>query len=153
MTQNFIPITKPYLSEQDTSCFIEPMQSGWVSQGAMVESFEQSLCKYTGAKHAIAVSSGTTALHFSLLAEGVEAGDEIIVPSYSFIATANVVKYCHAKPIFADISQGTPNICLKDIEKKLTSKTKGIIAVDQIGYPLDIEALKKFCGNYSGQKS
>lgn len=114
-------------------------------QGKKVKEFENKFAEYTGAKYAIAVSSGTAALHLSLLAAGIKSGDEVICPSLSFVATANSIFLSGAKPVFADINKNDINISLEDAAKRITPKTKAIMIVHQIGYPADIFGFKKLC--------
>ena len=105
-----IPVARPWLDEREAEAAKRPIMSGWVTQGPEVAAFENEFAEYVGAKHACAVSSCTTALHLALLAVGVKPGDEVVTVSHSFIATANSVVYCGAKPVFVDIQPDTFNI-------------------------------------------
>ncbi len=136
-----IPLTKPYFTNEEGAEVTKVLESGWVMQGEKVELLEKKISSYVGTKFAVAVSSGTAALHLSLLSLGIKEGDEVIVPSFSFIASANSVLYIGATPIFADIDPKTYNIDPKDIERKITKKTKAIMAVHQVGLPADIEGV------------
>lgn len=136
-----IPISRPWLGEEEKAAAIRPLASGWVTQGPEVAAFEREFCAYTGAPHACAVSSGTTALHLALLAAGVQAGDEVITVSHSFIATANVIRYCGAIPVFVDIDPATFNIDPTEIEAALSERTRAILCVHQIGMPCDIRSI------------
>lgn len=136
-----IPLTKPYFDKKEEKAVINVLRSGWVTQGPKVEEFENSISKYTGAKYTTVVSSATAGLFLSLYSLRVGPGDEVIVPSFSFIACANVIVHLGAKPIFVDIDPKTYNLSPVLVEKKITKKTKAIIAVDQIGLPCDIEAI------------
>ncbi len=98
-----IPVARPFLDEREAEAAKRPIMSGWVTQGPEVAAFEKEFADYVGAKHACAVSSCTTALHLALLAVGVKPGDEVVTVSHSFVATANSVRYCGAKPVFVDI--------------------------------------------------
>lgn len=136
-----IPITKPFLGEEETKAASEAILSGWVSQGPMVKAFENDFASYVGSKHAVAVSSCTTGLHLALICAGVGEGDEVICPSFSFIATANAVKYCGANPVFVDIDPKTYNIDPQKVSAAVNKKTKAILAVHQIGLPADLPKL------------
>ena len=105
-----IPITKPLFDQEDYQAVIKPLKTGWLVQGPNVKKFEEMFAEFCGVKYAVATSSCTTALHLSLLALGIKPGDEVIVPSFTYIATANAVEYCGARPIFCDIDLGTFNI-------------------------------------------
>ncbi|TBR14790.1 UDP-4-amino-4,6-dideoxy-N-acetyl-beta-L-altrosamine transaminase [bacterium] len=119
------------------------LMSDWLTQGPKVKEFEDALCKYTGARYAVAVSNGTAALHLACLAAGLKAGDEAITSPITFVASANCILYCRAKPIFADIREETVNIDPKEIQKKLTKKTKVLIPVHFAGYPYDMEEINR----------
>lgn len=138
-----IPIAKPFLTEAEAQSAYETILSGWVMQGPKVAEFEEKFKQYTGAHYAVAVSNGTTALHLAVIAAGVREGDEVICPSYSFIATANCIKYVDAVPVFADIDPGTFNINPAKLGELITEKTKAIIIAHQFGLPCDIDALNK----------
>ena len=136
-----IPVARPWLDEREAEAAKRPIMSGWVTQGPEVAAFENEFADYVGAKHACAVSSCTTALHLALLAVGVKPGDEVITVSHSFIATANSVVYCGAKPVFVDIQPETFNIDPGRIEKVITAKTRAILCVHQMGMPCDLTAI------------
>lgn len=138
-----IPITKPLFDKNEERAVVEVVRSGWVIQGPKVAEFEQLIADYIGTKYAVATSSATTALFLSLYIHGVGRGDEIIVPSFSFIATANVIVHVGAKPIFVDIDPRTYNLDPEKVEKAITKRTKGIIAVDQVGLPCDLDEIRK----------
>lgn len=140
-----IPISKPYISVEEEEACREVLRSGWIMQGPKVAAFEKAIAEYVGTPYAIAVSSGTAALHLSLLVLGIGNGDEVLVPSFSFIASANCILYVGAKPIFVDIDSKTYNIDPRDLEKKITGKTKAVITVHQIGLPAEMDAIKKIC--------
>ena len=122
---------------------VEVLRSGWVTQGPQVEHFEQAVARFVGAKYAVAVSSCTTALHLALIVASVKPGDEVICPSFSFIATANVIRYCGATPVFVDIDRETYNLNPSLLERLITPRTKAILAVHQVGLPADMERILK----------
>ncbi len=142
-----IPITKPSFTSAEEERLLKVLRSGWVTQGPEVELFEEAVAKFVGSKHAVAVSSCTTALHLALLAASVESGDEVICPSYSFIATANVIRYCNAKPVFIDIEKKTYNLNPELLEKTITPRTKAIIAVHQVGLAADMDSILKIANS------
>lgn len=143
-----IPITKPYFTEAEERAVAEVLRSGWTAQGPKVAEFERRVADYVGAEHAVATTSCTTALHLSLLALGIGPGDKVIIPSFTFIATANAVMYCGAKPVFVDIDPATYNIDPERIEAAITSETKAIIAVDQVGLAADLDAIFAIANKY-----
>lgn len=138
-----IPLSRPYFTKEEQENVIDVINSGWVMQGEKVDLLEKELSKYIGIKYAILVSSGTAALHLALISLGIGREDEVIVPSFSFVATANSVLYVGAKPVFCDIDPDTYNIDPVEIEKKITSKTKAIIVVHQVGLPADMDKILK----------
>ena len=139
-----IPIAKPYLTKDEADYAHETILSGWVTQGPIVLEFEEKFAQYTSANYAVAVSNCTTALHLSLLVGGVKPGDEVIVPSMSYIATANCVVHAGAIPVFAEVGNDF-NLDINDVKTKITKKTKAIILVHQIGMPADIESFSALC--------
>jgi perosamine synthetase len=144
-----IPIAKPYLTADEAQAAYDTILTGWITQGPRVAEFEEKFASYTGAKYAVAVSNCTTALHLAMIVAGVQAGDEVICPSMSYVATANCIKYVGAKPVFAEIIPDTYNLDPVDTEKKITSKTKAILLVHQIGMPADIDAFHKLADKYN----
>ena len=144
-----IPITKPYFDEKEPEAAKKAVESGWIIQGPKTKEFEDKIAEYVHAKHAIAVSSCTTALHLSLIAAGIKAGDEVICPSFTFIATPNSIEYTGAKPVFVDIDEETYNINPELIEEKITEKTKAILPVDQVGLSCDHDKMQKIAKKHS----
>ena len=138
-----IPITKPYLGEEEKRLVAQVIDSGWVSQGPKVAEFEEIFARYVGARYAVATTSCTTALHAALSVSGVCPGDEIILPSLSFIATANSALYCGLKPVFVDVDLNTCNMDAIKIEKAITEKTKAVMPVHQMGLPADLDSIKE----------
>jgi perosamine synthetase len=147
--ENFIPVAKPWLDEQEAEAARRAILSGWVTQGPEVAAFERELAAYLGARHACAVSNCTTALHLALLALGVQADDEVVTVSHSFIATANSIRYCGARPVFVDIQSDTFNIDPSLIEDVITERTRAILCVHQMGMPCDMEAILKIAYHHS----
>jgi len=146
--QKRIEIAKPYFDEKEQNAVAEVIKSGWVSQGPKVKEFEEVFARYVGARHAIAVTSCTTALHLSLVALRIGGGDEVIVPSLSFIATANSVVHSGAKPVFVDVNPYTCNMDAEKIEKLITDKTVAIMPVHQMGLPADLGAIGEIAVKY-----
>ena len=144
-----IPIAKPYLTKDEAQAAYDTILSGWITQGPRVAEFEEKFANYTGAKYAVAVSNCTTGLHLAMIVAGIKSGDEVICPSMSYIATANCIKYVGATPVFAEVSSHTYNLDIVDTEKKITSKTKAILLVHQIGMPADIDAFQTLCRKYN----
>ena len=144
-----IPIAKPYLTEHDAQAAYDAIMSGWITQGPRVQEFEEKFAAYTGAKHAVAVSNCTTGLHLAMIVAGIQAGDEVICPSMSYIATANSIMYMGATPVFAEVHPETYNLDVADAERRITPKTKAILLVHQIGMPADIDAFSALCQKYN----
>ncbi len=139
----FIPVYKPWLTSRERDNVIACFESTWISsKGPFVEQFETEFAAYVGARHAIAVANGTVAMHLALLACGVGPGDEVIVPTLTFVASANPIVYCGATPVFVDSEPLTWQIDPLDVERKLTTRTKAIIAVHLYGHPSDVESLQ-----------
>jgi perosamine synthetase len=135
-----IPITKPFFTGSEAAAVAAVVDSGWVSQGPKVREFEQAFAERVGAADAVAVTSGTTALHLALYVSGIGPGDEVIVPSLSFIATANSVWQCGATPVFADVDPDTCNLDPEAAERAITPRTRAIMPVHQVGLPADMDA-------------
>jgi len=144
-----IPVAKPVLDEQEVEAVRRVILSGWVTQGPEVAAFEEEFADFVGARHACAVSNCTTALHLALKAVGVEAGDEVITVSHTFIATANAIRYCGAVPVFVDIEKDGYNIDPDLIEAAITPRTKAIICVHQLGMPCDLHRVVAIAARHS----
>lgn len=136
-----IPIIRPVMDERELEAAGRPILSGWVTQGPEVAAFEGEFAAAVGAAHACAVSSCTTALHLALLAAGVRPGDEVITASHSFIATANSIRYCGARPMFVDIEPETFNMDPALVAPAITERTRAILCVHQMGMPCDLKAI------------
>jgi dTDP-4-amino-4,6-dideoxygalactose transaminase len=142
-----IPVMKPWLGDEEAQAAADAVRSGWVAQGPRVAEFERRFAERVGAGHAVAVSSCTTALHLSLHLLGVGPGDEVVVPSFSFIATANCAVYVGATPVFADVEPGGGNLTVRTVERVLTPRTRAVIVVDQGGMPADVDPLRRLCAD------
>lgn len=134
-----IPITKPCLGPEEAEAAAAVIAGGWVAQGPCVARFERAVADYCGTAEAVAVSSGTAALHLSLLVLGVGLGDEVICPSMSFIATANAIRHAGAVAVFADVDRRTVNLDPAAVEAAITPRTKAILVVHQIGLPAELD--------------
>ncbi len=140
-----IPVMRPWLGNEEAEAAAEAVASGWVAQGPRVREFEDAFAAAIGTPHAVAVSSCTAALHLALIAAGIGPGDEVIVPSLSFIATANAVRYVGTQPVFADVDLATQNLSPQTVEPHLTGRTRAVILVDQAGVPADLDAIRALC--------
>jgi len=140
-----IPYGRQLIDEDDIKAVVEVLRSDWLTTGPKVQEFEQVLAEYVGAKYAVSVSSGTAALHAAMFAIGIGPGDEVIVPSMTFAATANCVVYQGGTPVFADVDPDSLLIDPAQVEAKITPRTKAIIAVDYAGQPCDYDALSEIC--------
>jgi perosamine synthetase len=144
-----IPVARPTLGEEEAAAARRAILSGWVVQGPEVEAFEQEFAALAGAPHAVACSSGTTALHLALLALNLQPGDEVITVSSSFIATANAVRYVGATPVFVDVELETGNMDPELIEAAITERTRAILTVHQLGMPCDLGRILAIAGKYN----
>ena len=136
-----IPISKPYFGDEERAAIVEPLETGWVVQGPKVAEFERLFGAYTGALNSVATSSCTTALHLSLVALGIRAGDEVILPSFTWVATANAIEMVGARPVFVDIDLDTFNIDPDRVEAAITDRTRAIIPVSLFGVSATIDPI------------
>ena len=141
-----LPLFDLRLEEQDFQAVAETLRSGWLTMGPRTAAFEEAFAAQLGARHAVAVSSCTAALHLAYLAAGVGPGDEVIVPSFTFAATANAVLYCGATPIFAEIdSRANPSLDPEDVARRITPRTKAVCVVHFAGYAAAADRLRELC--------
>ncbi len=140
-----INVMQPWLGEEEVAAVSEVLRSGWVAQGPRVAAFEEAFAESQQASHAVALSNCTTALHLALVVAGIGPGDEVVVPSFSFVATANAPTYVGATPVFADVDEMTGNLTPDTIATVVTSRTRAVIAVDQGGVPLDLRSIRAWC--------
>lgn len=140
--EGFLPYGRQTIDEEDIAAVVEVLRSDWLTTGPKVEEFERLLAGVTGAKHAVAVSNGTAALHAAMAAIGIGPGDEVIVPAITFVATANSVVYQGGTPVFADVQPDILLIDPADVARRITPRTRAIVAVDYAGQPCDYDALR-----------
>jgi len=144
-----IPYSKQWIDNSDIKYITKILRSDWITQGPTIEKFEKTIAKYVGTKYAVAVSSGTAALHAACFAAEIKPSNEVIVPTLTFAASANCVLYLGAKPVLVDIDYETGNIDVNEIRKKITKRTKAIIAVDFAGHPADWDKIKKVAKSHN----
>lgn len=139
---------RQYIDEADIKAVTDVLQSDFLTCGPKITEFEKKLCEVTGAKYAVACSNGTAALHIAAMAAGIGAGDEAIVSSITFAASSNCILYCGGTPVFADINPDTYNIDPTDIKRKITDKTKAIVAVDFTGQAVELDEIRAICAEH-----
>jgi len=139
---------RQWIDEEDIQRVVEVLRSDWLTTGPWVERFEQEVAHFVGAKHAVAVSSGTAALHCAMYAAGIGPGDEVILPAMTFVATANTVVFQGGTPVFVDVDPDTLLMDPKDVNLKISPRTKAIIAVDYAGQPCDYDVLRSMGNRY-----
>jgi len=144
-----IPVSKPYIGEAEKQAVMEVLDSGMLAQGPRTAKFEERFAQLCGVKHAIATSSGTTALHLALLAHGIGPGDEVITTSFTFIASVNSILFTGATPVFVDIDADTFNLDPELVERAITPRTKAILPVHLYGYVCDMDALQAIADKHS----
>jgi dTDP-4-amino-4,6-dideoxygalactose transaminase len=149
MSDGLIPLFDIRLREEEVDAVARTLRSGWLTMGPRTESFEQAFAAHLGARHAIAVSSCTSALHLAYLAAGVGPGDEVIVPAITFVASAAAVRYCGAEPVLADVlAPHDLSIDPDDVERRITPRTKAVCVVHYAGYAADMDRLRALCEAY-----
>lgn len=146
---NFIPVYQPYIGIEEREYVNDCLESGWISsKGKYVQEFEFEFAKYIGAEYGVSVCNGTVALHVALLALGVGPGDEVIVPTFTYVASVNAIAYTGAKPVFVDSELKTWQMNAEEIEKKITPKTKAVLAVHLYGQPCDMDSVCRITKKY-----
>ena len=140
-----IPVMKPWLGEDESRAAADVVASGWLAQGPKVAEFESAFAARVGAAHGVAVSSCTTGLHLALYLLGIGPGHEVVVPSLSFIATANSAVYVGATPVFADVEAQDGNVSRRTVEAVLTPRTRAVVVVHQGGVPADVDPIRELC--------
>jgi dTDP-4-amino-4,6-dideoxygalactose transaminase len=138
-----IDVMRPWLGADEVAAVTAALESGWIAQGPRVAEFESAFAARMQVAHAVAVSSCTTGLHLALVVAGIGPGDDVIVPSFSFVATANAVRYVGARPVFADVDRITGNIDGDTVKRVLTPRTRAVIAVDQGGVPVAVDDIRR----------
>lgn len=144
-----MPLTDIVVPDEDVEAVLDCLRSGWLTMGPRTKSFEEALAEYVGTPHAVAVSSGTAALHLACLAAELKAGDEVIVPALTFIASASAARYAGAEPVFCDVRGPHDfNIDVEDAARRITPRTRAIVAVHFCGYPADVTGLRTLCDEH-----
>lgn len=144
-----VPLTDIAMPEEDVRAVLDCLESGWLTMGPRTLAFEEALASYTGAPHAVTVSSGTAALHLSCLAAGVGPGDEVIVPAFTFVASASAARYVGAEPVLCDVvSPQEFNLDPADVARRITARTRAVVAVHFCGYPAAVGALRELCDEH-----
>ncbi|MCR5399071.1 MAG: UDP-4-amino-4,6-dideoxy-N-acetyl-beta-L-altrosamine transaminase [Lachnospiraceae bacterium] len=146
--ENKIYYGKQWIDEDDVAAVAAVLRSDYVTCGPKVDELEKALCEYTGAKYAVALNSGTSALHCAILAAGIGPGDEVITTPITFAASANCALYCGARPVFADIDKDTYNIDPESIRAHITERTKAVVAVDYTGQAVKIDEIRQICDEH-----
>lgn len=140
-----VNVMKPWLGDDEVRAVKEVIESGWVAQGPKVAAFERAFADAVETGEAVAVSSCTAALHLALIVAGIGRGDDVVVPSFSFIATSNAPTYVGARPVFADVDADTGNVTAETVSAALTPGTRAVIVVDQGGVPVDLDSIRALC--------
>jgi dTDP-4-amino-4,6-dideoxygalactose transaminase len=144
-----MPLTDVAMPETDVQAVLDCLRSGWLTMGPRTQAFEAALASYVGSPQMVAVSSGTAALHLALLAAGIGAGDEVIVPAFTFVASANAARYVGAEPVLCDVCAPRAfNIDPEDVAARITPRTRAVVAVHFAGYPAEVGALRELCDRH-----
>jgi dTDP-4-amino-4,6-dideoxygalactose transaminase len=144
-----VPLTDIEMPEQDVEAVLDCLRSGWLTMGPRTKAFEEALARYVGASHTAAVSSGTAALHLACRAAGLGPGDEVIVPAFTFVASAGAPRFVGAEPVLCDVrSPHDFNLDVEDVARRITDRTRAVIAVHFCGYPADVLALRELCDEH-----
>jgi dTDP-4-amino-4,6-dideoxygalactose transaminase len=144
-----VPLTEIAVDERDVQAVLDCLESGWLTMGPRTKAFEDALADFVGTPHAVTVSSGTAALHLACLAAGIGPGDEVIVPAFTFVASANAPRYAGAQPVLCDVRDAHDfNIDPADAARRITSRTRAIVAVHFCGYPADVATLRALCDEH-----
>lgn len=141
MSQRFIQVFKPSFGKEELEALKEPFETGWIGLGPKTAEFEEKFAEYVGAKYAVGVNSATAALHLACLALRIGPGDEVLVPTITFVSTAHAPAYCGATPVFVDVEPDTCNISVEDIQRKLTPRTRAIIPVHYGGHACQMDEI------------
>jgi perosamine synthetase len=144
-----IPLARPWFDESDEAALLETLRSGWVGAGPKVSAFEQAFREYVGAPYAATASSCTAALHIAVTAAGIGPGDEVLVPSFTWLSTPNAVEYAGARPVFCDIDPVSFNIDIKDASRRITDRTSCIIAVHLFGLAADMQGVMQLASQHN----
>lgn len=146
MSSQRIAVAQPTFNGNERKYLLDCIETGWISSvGKYVEAFENEFARRTGVRFAFSCANGTVGLHLALMAVGVGPGDEVIVPSFSYIASANAITYCGAKPVFVDCANESWTSTVDNILPRVTSRTKGVMAVPIYGHPVDMDPIAEFC--------
>jgi dTDP-4-amino-4,6-dideoxygalactose transaminase len=144
-----VPLTDIAMPEQDVEAVLDCLRSGWLTMGPRTKAFEEALARYVGVPHAATVSSGTAALHLACQAAGLGRGDEVIVPAITFVASASAPRYVGAEPVLCDVRGAHDlNLDIEDVARRITPRTRAVIAVHFCGYPADVLALRELCDEH-----
>lgn len=147
---NRISVAQPRLAGNERKYVLDCLDTNWISSnGKYIGAFEAAFAKFCGVKHAVAANNGTTALHLALVALNLQPGDEVIIPTVTYIATANAVRYCGATPVLADVCADTMNLDPADIERRITPRTKGVIPVHLYGHPADMTQINEIAHRHN----